>query len=199
VVNSKLIALSQLARVALLSLSILLLTDSSTALGEEGQGAPSPAATASKNILDSKLFSGKVDNGPTLVTSNSLTLNSEERTFEYQGDVKVVHGDMTLTADTIHGTYSDKNEIQTITAQSNVHIDKTGGLKAQSEKAVYDAEKGTVEMTENPSIEQEGSILSADLITIFLNENRSVASGQVRVKLIKKSEDGAKPAVTPTP
>ncbi len=176
-----------------------LLTGSSIHARAEETPSPSPA-NAPKGSLDTKLFSGKIEDGPTLITSETLTLNSEKRIFTYAGNVMVTRGDMTLTAETIDGTYSEKNEIQTITAQGNVHIDKTGGLKAQSEKAVYNAEKGTVEMTENPSIEQQGSILSADLITIFLNENRSVASGQVRVKLVKNGDAAeASPAPTSAP
>lgn len=92
---------------------------------------------------------------------------------------------MRLTCDELVAYYSEKNEIQKIVAEKNVFIEKGKEVQARSEKAVYEQATETVTLTENPEMVQNGSVLSADLIRIFLNEDRSVAEGAVRVKLLQ--------------
>jgi len=50
-------------------------------------------------------------------------------------------------------------------------------------------------LTENPQLQQKESILRADKIKIFLNENRSQAEGDVRVTFVN-TKDGA-PGLAP--
>ncbi len=123
------------------------------------------------------------DKLPTSVSSNALTLKAKEKIFEYTGNVEVIHGDLTLKADTLEGTYDDKSQIQKMTAKSNVLITKGPAIKATSQKAIYDKKSDTLTLTENPQLEQNGNILSADLIRLFIKEERSVAEGTVRVKV----------------
>jgi lipopolysaccharide export system protein LptA len=136
------------------------------------------------------------DNLPTEITSDSLTVNAKTRIFEYRKDVVVVHGDVTIRAEKVLGKYNDKNQITEITALGKVQVDKIDGTKARGEKAFYDAIKETVTLTENPSIEQNGSQLVADKIKVFLKENRSEASGSVRVKVVKKQATPPLPSPT---
>jgi lipopolysaccharide transport protein LptA len=158
--------------------------------------SPSPAPTSSKkNIFDPKAFGAKSDKEPTFVDSDSLTLNTLTRVFTYSGHVIVRHGDLTLTADTIDGDYTEKNEIRTITAHGNVVITRPPSMKATGQKAIYDAQQATIVLTESPTIEQEGSSLSADQIKIYLKDNRSEALGQVHVRLLKKTEKEKKAEV----
>jgi lipopolysaccharide transport protein LptA len=127
---------------------------------------------------------------PTNISAQTLTLLTDKRTFTYQGSVVVVQGDMTLTSDYLDGSYSENNEIEKIVARSNVHIVKGPDIKASGQRADYDAVKRTIIMTESPRVEQKGSILTADVIRIFVDENRSVAEGNVKVTLINTG-DGA--------
>ncbi len=131
---------------------------------------------------------------PTFINSDALTLLSKERRFIYKGNVTVTQGDMTLTAQEMEGTYSEDNRIQVLTARTQVTILKGPGIKATGEKAVYTADKSILTLTDNPAIDQEGSTLTADVIKVFLNENRSIAEGQVRMKLKEKSTAKAPPA-----
>jgi lipopolysaccharide transport protein LptA len=97
---------------------------------------------------------------------------------------------MNLTAKELVGKYTEKNEIDVLTATGDVLITKGPTMKAKGQKAVYNGIAKTVVLTENPEIEQDGSILTADKITIFMEDNRSTAEGQVRVKLVKKGGSG---------
>lgn len=159
---------------------------------------------------------------PTYISSDLLTVNTEQRTFLYERNVTVIHADMTLTCNTLEGNYTEENKIDKLHARGNVVITRgvvppgsgaptvgtpaagaipgatpaaaltgrtsAGGVHATSEVADYDANTSEVVLTVNPSVEQDGSVLTADKITVLLNENKSKAEGQVRVRLVKRGE-----------
>jgi lipopolysaccharide export system protein LptA len=130
-------------------------------------------------------------NLPTYIKSDTLTLKSEERVFQYSGNVEVKQGDFTLTSDILDGKYDANNKIQELVARQNVVIIKGENIRGHGERATYDAATETVVITENPELQQNDSVLTADLIRIFLKENRSTAEGAVRVKLVNdKKENG---------
>ena len=122
---------------------------------------------------------------PTYIKSNQLELNTQARTFTYSGNVEVRHGDMTLTCDFLDGNYNESNKIQQLAARSNVIITKGDTIRATGAKAIYDAAQELVTLTDSPELQQDQSVLTADAIKIFLKDNRSVADGTVRVKMIK--------------
>ena len=156
------------------------------------------------NLMDSKAFDNSFGKLPTNITSDSLTFNAKNRVFAYQGNVQVTQGDMRLTSKTLEGTYSEKNELLKLVARGDVFISKQD-IQATGQIASYDAVASVVTLTENPQLQQKESILRADKIKIFLNENRSQAEGDVRVTFVN-TKDGApglapaaNPAVTPSP
>jgi lipopolysaccharide export system protein LptA len=142
---------------------------------------------------------GEDSHEPTFIDSDSLTLNSNDRTFAYLGNVKVVKGDMTLTSERMDGSYSEDNKIKSLVAKKNVVITKGPTIRATSEKATYDAVKDLITLVENPEITQDGNTLSADTVKIFLQENRSVAEGQVRMKMLNGTPTPTFTPVTPAP
>ena len=173
---------------------------------------PALAETASTggaaNLMDSTSFDNSFGKLPTNITSDALTFNAKNRVFAYQGNVQVTQGDMRLTAKTLEGTYSEKNELLKLVAKGDVFISKQD-IQATGQIASYDAVASIVTLTENPLLQQKESILRADKIKIFLNENRSQAEGDVRVTFVN-TKDGAPglapaahpavtPAVTPAP
>lgn len=166
----------------------------------EAQETPTPA-TASNSMPGAPILTQTdLKDQPTFIDADSLTLKSKDRIFIYTGNVVVKNGDMTLTSDNLEGTYNEKNEIQTLTALKNVNITKGEKLKANSEKALYEAKTQIVTLTENPQIDQEGSILTADVIKLYLDEDRSVAEGQVRMKVVKVQPTGTvTPIASPSP
>jgi len=121
---------------------------------------------------------------PVFINSDSLTLKAQEQVFSYKGNVEVLQDDMNLKSDSLDGRYGDDNQIIELVAVGNVVITKGKDIKARSERALYDAQSQTLILSENPELEQRGSILTAEIIRIFLEEDRSVAEGEVRVRLI---------------
>lgn len=132
------------------------------------------------------LFDQKQQKAPTYVSAEKLTVDNIKRVFEYSGDVEVIQADMILTCKRLVGTYSQDNQIQTMTAYEDVMVTKGETVRASGNRADYDGVARTLVLTENPELQQQGSILTADRVKVFLNENRSVAEGSVRVKLANK-------------
>jgi lipopolysaccharide transport protein LptA len=143
-------------------------------------------AAPSPEKKDNPFVSPDFNKAPTFISSQALTLQTQARLFTYSGSVEVKHGDMTLTADKLEGTYDEQNKIQRLIASNNVIILKGSDIRATSNSAIYEATNEIVTLTQNPELTQNGSLLSADKITLFLREDRSEASGQVRVKLLPK-------------
>lgn len=144
--------------------------------------------TSIKALGEKSEFSMQVGNVPTYIKSDKLSLKSAEQIFTYSGNVNIIHGDLRISCGELEGHYSDNNEIETMIAQKNVVILKGNTIRGVCQKAVYSKKTGTIVLSENPELQQNGSVLSADAITLNLETNKSDAQGNVRVKLIKQSD-----------
>ena len=158
---------------------------------------PSEGARSAVDVGALTDITGANSREPTFIKSDSLTLDATARIFTYAGNVEVKQGLMTLTCGEIVGRYNARNQIETIDARKDVVIVKED-LRGTSQKAFFEAATNTITLSENPAVEQNGSILSADSIKVYLNDNRSVAEGAVRVKLVEKPAANATPA-SPAP
>lgn len=159
------------------------------------QVGPSPSPESNQATFDFK--SG---DSPTIVEADNLTLFSDQRKFVYSGNVKVTRDDLTLTSKNLEGYYDQNNKIQRLIAKDDVQILKGPTINAHGQQAVYDESLRTVVLTGSPDISQNESLLTADKITIFIDENRSTADGNVRVKVIQnKPTPPPSPTSTPIP
>lgn len=164
-------------------------------------GATSPAGT--KTVADKRKNGvllteglglkgkGQQSDEPLEIKSKSLDLDAGARVFTYRGDVVVTQGDLTIVSDLMVGRYDDQNRIQTVTCEKNVVITRGPSLRATSNRATYFVPKGVIELTEGPELFRDSNALSADKVTIFVNEDRSEAEGNVQVKVVKGAASGA--------
>lgn len=150
--------------------------------------SPAKDPGAKSGGLKNVLGDSKGEEGPVLIKSDTLSLNAKDRVFVYQGNVEVVRDDLTITAQTVEGRYDDQNRIKTILCKTNVVITKGDGLRATSNRALYKVDNATIELTENPEVINKGNALAADKVTVFIDEDRSEAEGNVRVKVLKPDE-----------
>lgn len=187
-------------RILFIIISILYFASASWA-----QGSPpsTPLDQLSTNsLLDQKAFDNTFGKLPTTITSDSLSINAKQRIFTYKGNVLVTQGDLLMKSKIIEGSYNESNQIQKLVAKGDVVISKQE-IKATSQQAIYDATTAIVTLTDNPQLQQQGTVLIADRIKIFLNENRSQAEGSVRVTVVNINDQGGsekKPlAVVATP
>jgi len=140
-------------------------------------------------------------NEPTYIDAKSLTLKSKERKFFYNGGVIVKKGEMTMTCDSMDGNYTEKNELDVVTGRKNVVIIRGDAMRATGDKAVYDAKTAIITLTGNPEVTEGESQLLADVVKIYVNEDKSEAEGNVKMKLVQKKTPApaapAPPATTP--
>jgi len=117
-----------------------------------------------------------------------MNLNTKNNRFTYTGNVVLDKGDFHMTSKRLEGKYNEEQGIDELEAHENVEITKGANVKAHSNKAVYDKNTETMILTDNPEVNQNESILTADIVHIFLHQNRSTAEGNVRVKLVENNE-----------
>ena len=134
---------------------------------------------------------GEVSDEPVFIKSKTLSLNAKKRVFSYNDDVEVTQGDMIVTADAVIGTYDKDNQLKSLVCDDNVVITKGLDLRASAERARYDVKRGVVELTEAPELYRQGNVLTADKITVYVNEDRSEAEGEVRVKVLQPEQNAA--------
>jgi lipopolysaccharide transport protein LptA len=128
----------------------------------------------------------KKSNAPTVITSDTLDLDTKTRDFVYMGNVVVIQEDMKLVCDKLIGSYDANNQIQTLSARLNVIITKGADIKAESQRADYDPKTEVMKLTENPSLIRGGSELRSEVIKIFLRTEKTLAEGKVQMKVLEK-------------
>ena len=180
-INPKLIRL-----VALLLL--LWLVPSAVLAAENGQASAAGAPEKTNAMSGTFGLGNTKSNAPLYVKSNSLQLDTLKRVFTYRGNVEVTRDDMLITTDLMTGFYNEKNQIQEIVCDDNVVITRGEALRASSNHAVYKVPEGVIVLTESPELINKGNALTADKVRIFVDEDRSEAEGNVRVKVIKSEE-----------
>lgn len=135
------------------------------------------------------VFSNTSDTkSPLNIKSDTLELNSKDHIFIYKGNVELTRDDMKVNSKRLEGRYDEENRMQTVLCIGDVVITKGPSIKATSNRALYKVASSIVELTEGPELYRDGNILIADKVTIFLNEERSEAEGNVRVKVTKTSD-----------
>lgn len=132
---------------------------------------------------------------PLYVKSDSLSLDAKGRVFTYSGNVEIVRGDVKITCDSMRGTYSEDSKLEKILCKDNVVITRAQDMRANANRAEYDVPKSIVVLTEGPELARDGNVLSADKITIYVDEDRSEAEGSVRVKVIKAETTNSPSAI----
>ena len=129
-------------------------------------------------------LSNKDSDKPIFISADTLELAADKKQFTYKGNVTVAQGDTTLSAETVTGKYGENSKIKEVVCEKNVTITKGEGMRATSDKAVYIVDSGVIELTKSPEVVHSGNALSADRITIFIDEDRSEADGNVRVRVV---------------
>ena len=129
-----------------------------------------PVYAMSEAFTNSSSF-GKDD--PVFVSADSLKLEMNSRIFTYEGNVEVLSGELVLYSSRLTGSYNEQNQIEEMIATGSVTIQNGPNTFATAAQAVFNQANQTVLLSKDPSINQEGNILSADTITLFLQEDRS--------------------------
>lgn len=136
---------------------------------------------------------------PITITADELVSDEASETAEFIGNVKVVRGDYTLTADRlkVHYKRSDRPStpkavghanIRDIVAEGHVRI-VSSELTASAERAAYDAQTRMLELSgEDSTVAGRGGTVSGSKITLSLDTDQFQVSGgpEKRVRAVFK-------------
>jgi lipopolysaccharide export system protein LptA len=126
----------------------------------------------------------KQDTGlPVEVTADNLSVDQATGTAVFTGNVLIGQGEMRLSAGRVLVVYR-------ATAEGIARLEATGGVTlvsgpdaAESERADYNIDDGTIVMSGNVLLAQGRSALSADRMSVRLSDGTAEMSGRVRTVL----------------
>lgn len=136
--------------------------------------SPSMAEDAS-NLTEKEI---KLDQ-PLQITSKKMVVNNQEKVMTFEGEVKVVKGDLTMTSNRVKVYFKNKSvslnrqEVSLIEAEGNVHLIR-GNREAKADRAEYRQDEETVVLTGSPEGWDNQYKVSGSKMTIFLKEDRSI-------------------------
>jgi lipopolysaccharide export system protein LptA len=120
---------------------------------------------------------------PVEVTSDELSVDQKTGTAIFSGNVVIGQGDMRLSAQRVMVVYrATQDGIARMEATGGVTL-VSGADAAESERADYDIDDGSIVMRGNVLLAQGASALSADTMTIRLKDGTARMSGNVRSRL----------------
>jgi lipopolysaccharide export system protein LptA len=126
---------------------------------------------------------------PVEVTSDRLDIDQTTGTAVFSGNVVVVQGELTLSADSVRVEYSDTapREIERIFAFDNVTL-VSPTEAAEGDEAVYEVATRSVVMTGNVLLTQTLNAISGERLTINLDTGTGLVEGRVRTVLRSEAD-----------
>lgn len=118
--------------------------------------------------------------GPIDVTADRLDVDQNVRKATFSGSVVVKQGDMTLNADRVQTTYTERNEdgpqaIERVEATGKVTM-LTPDTTATGDKAIYRLDTNQIEVTGNVVLTRAGNVLTGERLTY------NMATGQISLQ-----------------
>jgi lipopolysaccharide export system protein LptA len=137
---------------------------------------------------------------PIQIKSNELLTDTAAGTATFSGKVVSRQGDLTIYSDRLVVHYTEKEkEVDRVEAFGNVRIVQ-GNRRAEAEHATYDQKGAKITLDGGkPKVYQGEDTVTGEVITYFVDEQRSVVvGGKGRVEAYikpkgKGSDAGAKP------
>jgi lipopolysaccharide export system protein LptA len=120
-------------------------------------------------------------NLPITIKSNEMAADDKGKTAIFTGKVVAKQGDITIYSNRLTIYYGEKkNDVEKIEADGNVRIIQENRIGTASH-GVYESAKGRITLTGNPKVMQGTDTMSGNIITYFIDDDRSeVSSGPGR-------------------
>lgn len=120
---------------------------------------------------------------PVEISADTLSVDQENGSAIFTGNVVIGQGDMRLAADRVLVIYApDQSRIQRLEATGNVTL-VTGPDAAEAQRAEYDIDAGTVVMSGDVLLTQGASALTSDRMTVDLKTGAAQMQGRVKTVL----------------
>jgi len=137
---------------------------------------------------------------PIKLKANELYTDSNNRTATFVGNVSARQGDITIYADRLVISYSEKSkEVDRVEGSGNVRIVQ-GNRLGLAGHAVYENNSGQIILDDNPKVYQGNDVVSGKVIIYYVEDQRSVVKSgpnkRVEAEIHpggKGTDSGAKP------
>lgn len=117
---------------------------------------------------------------PVEVTADQLAVDQASGEATFTGNVRVVQGEMILTAAVMRVEYAEGGKrIERLHASGGVTL-VSGPDAAEAAEAIYSVDSGAVEMTGNVLLTQTTSAVSGDKLVIDLKSGQGTMQGKVK-------------------
>lgn len=126
---------------------------------------------------------------PVEVTADNLSVDQSTGTAIFNGNVLIGQGEMRLSAAEVLVVYRDQTEgIARLEATGGVTL-VSGDDAAESQRADYDIDSGTIVMSGNVLLTQGRNAISSDKMSVKLSDGTAQMSGRVRTVLQTGSDN----------
>ncbi len=120
---------------------------------------------------------------PVEVTSDALDVSQADGTAVFLGNVVVVQGVMKLAADQVQVVYkTGQSGIDRLEATGNVVL-VNGPDAAEADKAEYTIDSGTMVLTGNVLVSQQGNTVASNRLVVNLTNGSAQMDGRVTTVL----------------
>lgn len=117
---------------------------------------------------------------PVEITADNLSVDQENGTAIFQGNVVLGQGDLRLSASRVQVVYGNGGgDISRLSASGGVTF-VTATEAAEAQNAEYDLGAGTLVMTGSVLLTQGASAISADTMRVNLSDGSAQMEGRVR-------------------
>ncbi len=124
------------------------------------------------------------------ITSEKLVYDNLNSVFTYTGNVLATDGSYVIKSDRLTGNMNKTQELEKLFASGSVVITQGTNLRTFSEKADFDFAKNLIVLTEDPELEKDNSLLTAEKIYYNTETEQSQAEGEVDVKILEEAKIG---------
>jgi len=132
---------------------------------------------------------------PITIKSNDLAADNKGKIAVFSGKVVAKQGDVTIFCDQMTVHYGDvQGDVEKIEADGNVRIVQENRIGLSSH-AVYESKLGKITLTGgSPKVMQGTDTVSGEIITYFIDDERSnVSGGRVEAVIHPKSKGNERP------
>jgi lipopolysaccharide export system protein LptA len=121
---------------------------------------------------------GERNNLPIQIKSNELVTDNSSKSATFIGKVSARQGDVTIYSDKliIHYGGASSQEVEKVEALGNVRIVQ-GNRHGEAGHAIYDNKGGTIVLDGNPKVFQGEDVITGEVITYYVDEQRSIVTG----------------------
>ena len=125
---------------------------------------------------------------PIEVTADNLTVEQDSNSAVFEGNARVVQGDLILAANKILVRYNaEQTGIERVEATSNVMF--TNGTEiAEAQNGVYTIGSSSVKMSGDVVLVQGINAIFGDTLNLDLKTNRGTMSGNVKTVFVPKTD-----------